>query len=164
MPPIPGRDATACALVAATRADQDKLSQALTKVGEEDVGFTYERDHETGDLGRPWHGAAARGPGHPAPEAQVLTWPWSRRRHVSRTARRSRRRSRCRGRHKKQTGGRAGSCGDVKLRVEPQERSKGFEYVDEVVGGSVPRNFIPAVEKGVIDVMDRGAWSPATRW
>ena len=51
-------------------------------------------------------------------------------------------------RHKKQTGG-AGQFGEVKLRVEPLPRGGGFEFVDEVVGGAIPGQFIPAVEKGV---------------
>ena len=64
-------------------------------------------------------------------------------------------RSRVQGRHKKQTGGR-GQFGDVWVRVEPAERGAGFEFVDEVTGGVVPRNFIPAVEKGVREAMERG--------
>ena len=51
-------------------------------------------------------------------------------------------------RHKKQTGG-AGQFGEVFLRVEALERGTGFEFVDEVVGGAIPGQFIPAVEKGV---------------
>jgi len=59
------------------------------------------------------------------------------------------------GRHKKQTGGR-GQFGDVHVRLEPLKHGAGFEFVDEVVGGSVPRNFIPAVEKGIIEAMHEG--------
>jgi elongation factor G len=59
-------------------------------------------------------------------------------------------------RHKKQTGG-AGQFGEVFLRVEPLERGKGFEFVDEVVGGAIPGQFIPAVEKGVRQVLQEGA-------
>jgi elongation factor G len=59
-------------------------------------------------------------------------------------------------RHKKQTGG-AGQFGEVYLRVEPIERDAGFEFVNKVVGGSIPSQFIPAVEKGVRQVLNNGA-------
>jgi elongation factor G len=59
-------------------------------------------------------------------------------------------------RHKKQTGG-AGQFGEVFLRVEALERGQGFEFVDEVVGGSIPSQFIPAVEKGVRQALTEGA-------
>jgi elongation factor G len=59
-------------------------------------------------------------------------------------------------RHKKQTGG-AGQFGEVFLRVEPLERGQGFEFVDAVVGGVIPSQFLPAVEKGVRQVLEGGA-------
>jgi elongation factor G len=59
-------------------------------------------------------------------------------------------------RHKKQTGG-AGQFGEVYLRVEPMERGAGFEFVDAVVGGVIPGNFIPSIEKGVRQVLEEGA-------
>jgi elongation factor G len=59
-------------------------------------------------------------------------------------------------RHKKQTGG-AGQFGEVYLRVEPLERGAGFEFVDAVVGGVIPGNFIPSIEKGVRQVLEEGA-------
>jgi elongation factor G len=58
-------------------------------------------------------------------------------------------------RHKKQTGGR-GQYGEVYLRLEPNERGEGFEFLDEVVGGVIPRQFIPAVEKGLREVLGAG--------
>jgi elongation factor G len=59
-------------------------------------------------------------------------------------------------RHKKQTGG-AGQFGEVYLRIEPMTRGEGFEFVSKVVGGTIPTNLIPAVEKGVRLVMQTGA-------
>jgi elongation factor G len=59
-------------------------------------------------------------------------------------------------RHKKQTGG-AGQFGEVFLRIEPLQRGTGFEFVDEVKGGTIPGQFIPAVEKGVRQVLSAGA-------
>ncbi len=59
-------------------------------------------------------------------------------------------------RHKKQTGG-AGQFGEVFLRVEPLPRGSGFEFVDEVKGGTIPNQFLPAIEKGVRMVLEHGA-------
>jgi elongation factor G len=59
------------------------------------------------------------------------------------------------GRHKKQTGGR-GQFGDTWIEVQPMPRGEGFEFVDRIVGGVIPRNYIPAVEKGVIEAMGEG--------
>jgi len=59
-------------------------------------------------------------------------------------------------RHKKQTGG-AGQFGEVFIRIEPLDRGGGFEFVDAVVGGAIPNQFIPSVEKGVRQILDEGA-------
>jgi elongation factor G len=59
-------------------------------------------------------------------------------------------------RHKKQTGG-AGQFGEVYLRIEPRDQGAGFEFVDETVGGCIPNQFIPSIEKGVRQVLEEGA-------
>src|SRR6185295_16122302 len=59
------------------------------------------------------------------------------------------------GRHKKQTGGH-GQFGDCKIRMEPLARGADFEFVDDIFGGSIPRQFVPAVEKGIQDTRVRG--------
>ena len=59
-------------------------------------------------------------------------------------------------RHKKQTGG-AGQFGEVFLRIEPLPRGEGFQFTDEVVGGAIPNQFLPAIEKGVRQVLESGA-------
>jgi elongation factor G len=59
------------------------------------------------------------------------------------------------GRHKKQTGGH-GQFGDCRIKMEPLPRGANFEFVNEIFGGAIPRNFIPAVEKGIVEAAQRG--------
>ncbi|MCZ6633161.1 MAG: elongation factor G [bacterium] len=58
-------------------------------------------------------------------------------------------------RHRKQSGGR-GQYGEAYLKVEPRTRGEGFEFVDAIVGGAIPGKFVPAVEKGIVEIMERG--------
>ena len=152
-PPLPvGMHATA--IEAASRADQDRLSGALAQLADEDVGFTYSRDRETGEL-------ILRGLG--ALHVEIITSRLKSEFEVEvalkppKIAYRETVDSQVRvhGRHKKQTGGR-GQFGDVWIRLEPLGRSEGFEFVNEVRGGAVPTNYIAAVEKGVRDAMEAG--------
>jgi elongation factor G len=144
----------AAAATAASRADADKLSDALAKLAAEDMAFSYERSNQTGELL-----VKGMGPLH----LDVVLARLRRQFEVDvqlseprvpymETVRKS---ARVQGRHKKQTGGR-GQFGDVWIRVEPLARGEGFEFVNEVRGGSVPTNFIPAVQKGVVNAMQSG--------
>ena len=59
------------------------------------------------------------------------------------------------GRHKKQTGGH-GQFGDCKIRMEPLPRGGKFEFANEIFGGAIPRQYVPAVEKGIVETAERG--------
>ncbi len=142
------------AIAAATQADEDKLAVALQKVLHDDPSLRVVHDDETGQT-------VLRGAG----ETQLqVTLDRIRRRHgvaveVLPLAIAYRETlaapAEVEGRHKKQSGGR-GQFGVVQMRFEPLERGAGFEFVDAVVGGAVPRNLIPAVEKGIVESMQRG--------
>ena len=143
------------AIEAATRGQEQKLSTALAKLADEDPCFHVELDHET-------HETVIRGLSdlHLKIQLQrlkgrfqvdVATHPpkVAYRETISRAAEGHHR-------HKKQTGG-AGQFGEVALRVEPLDRGLGFEFVDAVKGGTIPGQFMPAVEKGVRQALAQGA-------
>jgi elongation factor G len=142
------------AVTAHTQGDDDKVVSSLRRLQEEDPSLDVHRDDQTGDL-------------IVAGLSQM---------HVEVIVERMRRRfgvevdlhpphipyretitssAEAEGKHKKQTGGR-GQFGDCWLRVEPLPRGSGFEFADKIVGGAIPRAFIPAVEKGIIEAMQRG--------
>jgi elongation factor G len=137
-----------------SRGDEDKISLALARIAEEDPTVHHHFDPETKQLLISGVGSL----------------------HVEMTVERMKRkynvdvsllppripyketvkgRAEGQGKYKKQTGGR-GQYGDTWLRVEPLARGSGFEFVDDIFGGSVPRNFIPSVEKGVRECMRKG--------
>jgi elongation factor G len=144
----------AVAIAAATQADEDKLAIALQKILHEDPSLVVDHDQETGQT-------ILRGLGET--QVQVVLERIARRHGVAvqtkplAVAYRETLRGpvEVEGRHKKQSGGR-GQFGVVQVRFEPLERGAGFEFVDAVVGGAVPRNLIPAVEKGIVESMQRG--------
>lgn len=137
-----------------TKGDEEKLSTSLTKLAEEDQTLHVERNveiHQTivsgiGDL----HlevivdrlkrkfgvDAALSAPRIPYKETIMGT-------------------AKVQGKYKRQTGGR-GQYGDVWLELEPLPRGDGFEFVDKIFGGAVPKNYIPSVEKGVKEAMEGG--------
>src|SRR5213593_2996947 len=137
-----------------TRGDEDKISNALARIAEEDPTLHHHFDPETKQL-------LISGVGNLHVEMTVERM--KRKYNVDVTLLPPRipyketvkGRAEGQGKYKKQTGGR-GQYGDTWLRVEPMARGGGFEFVDDIFGGAVPRNFIPSVEKGVRDCMKRG--------
>src|SRR6185437_5756533 len=137
-----------------TRADEDKLAPAVHKLMEEDLLVRFFRDPQTNEF-------LIAGAGQPHIEAIVSRL--RRRYHTEVTLNAPkvpyretiRGRAEAQGRHKKQTGGH-GQFGDCKIRIEPLERGAGFEFVNDIFGGAIPRNFIPAVEKGIQESAVRG--------
>ncbi|MBI4246792.1 MAG: elongation factor G [Candidatus Rokubacteria bacterium] len=137
-----------------TRGDEDKISTALARIAEEDPTVHYHFDPETKQL-------LVSGVGNLHVEMVVERMKRKYNADVSLLPPRIpyketvKGRAEGQGKYKKQTGGR-GQYGDTWLRVEPLPRGGGFEFVDDIFGGAVPRNYIPAVEKGVRDAMKRG--------
>jgi elongation factor G len=137
-----------------SRGDEDKISTALQRMEEEDPTLRHHYDPETKQL-------LVSGIGQL--HVEVIVERMKRKYNVDVALLPPRipyketvkGRSEVQGKYKKQTGGR-GQYGDVWLRVEPLARGGGFEFVDDIFGGAVPRNYIPSVEKGVRDCMKRG--------
>lgn len=148
------RPVFAVAVQPKTKADMDKLSSGLNRLTEEDPTVQVYREPDTSELILSGMGEShvdvALERMHRKFGAEVTTSvPKVPYKETIRTT------AQGQGRHKKQTGGR-GQFGDVFIRMEPAERGFGFEFLDEVVGGSVPRNYIPSVEKGIREAMKTG--------
>lgn len=137
-----------------TKADLDKMGSALARLVEEDPTLVVSRDPDTGEtvisgMGDSHIDIAVRRLQQKFGVEVVTSVPRvPYKETITKTVQ-------VQGRHKKQTGGR-GQFGDVWIRFEPLPRGAGFEFVDEVFGGHVPRNFIPAVEKGLREAMTKG--------
>jgi elongation factor G len=137
-----------------SRADEDKLAPALHKLMEDDQMVKFFRDPQTNEF-------LVAGTGQPHIEAIVSKL--KRRYHTDvilkapkvpyrETVRAS---AEAQGRHKKQTGGH-GQFGDCKLRIEPLPRGHGVVFANDIFGGAIPRQYVPAVEKGVHESAARG--------
>ncbi len=139
------------------KGDVDKLSSALTKLVEQDPTILIERDPDTSELVMTTVGdaqvqiAAARLAKNYGVAVDV-TEPRVPYRETITTPAKSEYR------HKKQSGGH-GQYGHVVIELEPLSRGGGFEFADKVVGGNVPRQYIPAVEKGVVETLPTGPLS-----
>jgi len=146
--------ATTFAIEPKTRGDDDKISTALQRLLEEDPVLRVSRDPQT-------HEMLLSGVGQLHIEVVVarlrkrykvevnLKKPKIPYRETIKAA------AEGHGRHKKQTGGH-GQFGDCKIRMKPLGRGEDFKFVDDIFGGSIPRNFIPAVEKGIQDARLKG--------
>ena len=134
--------------------DEEKAIQGLIKMQEEDATFKVEKNVETGDVLISGLGEAQLDIMCKRVKSKLgidITW------QEPRVAYREtiRKTSQAEGKHKKQSGG-AGQYGDVFIKYEPGAEDGQFEFVDAVVGGAVPRQFIPAVEKGLREAIKHG--------
>ena len=138
-----------------SQADLDKMSSALSRLGEEDPSLVMRRNGETGELVVLGMGdthvdvMAERAKRKFGVELDMRVPQVPYRETISKT-------TNTEYKHKKQTGGH-GQYGHVLIRLEPRERGAGFEFGAQVVGGNVPKEYIPAVEKGVVKAMQEGA-------
>jgi elongation factor G len=137
-----------------TRADEDRISQATHRIIEEDPTVRIERDPDTAQLLISGNGEL---------HVRIITERLKKRYNVDVDLKPPKisyketikGRADVQGRHKKQTGGR-GQFGDVWIKMEPLARGKDFEFEDKVFGGAIPRNFIPSVEKGILEARKKG--------
>ncbi|HZY64226.1 MAG TPA: elongation factor G [Edaphobacter sp.] len=137
-----------------SRADEDKLAPALHKLMEEDQMVRFFRDPQTNEF-------LVAGAGQPHIEAIVSRLKHRYHTEVTLKAPKVpyretiRSRAEAQGRHKKQTGGH-GQFGDCKIRMEPLPRGSGIVFINDIFGGAIPRQYIPAVEKGIHESAARG--------
>ena len=137
-----------------TRADEDKIGVAIHKMMEEDCALRFSRDAQTKEFL-----LAGSGQQH----IEVVVAKLHKRYHVDLTLKPPkvpyretiRGKADAEGKHKKQSGGH-GQFGVCRVKFEPIERGKGIEFVDDIFGGAIPKNWIPSVEKGIRDTAVRG--------
>jgi elongation factor G len=152
--PKPIKPLFAAAVQAENRQDEVKLTAAIQKLSEEDPSLSFEQRPDTHEL-LLW--------GQGEMHLQIAIDRLKDKNKLQVKARQPqipyketiRRGTTQHARHKKQTGGH-GQFGDVKIEIRPLPRGAGFEFIDKVVGGAVPRQFIPSVEQGVRDYLQRG--------
>jgi elongation factor G len=142
------------ALEPKSKADEDKLPQGLHRIREEDQTIELHRDEETRDfilsgMGQQHIEIVVEKLKRKYGAEVVLKAPKVPYKETIRAS------ASAQGRQKKQTGGH-GQFGDTWIKVEPLPHGAGFEFVDKIVGGAIPRNFIPAVEKGIREAMAGG--------
>ena len=142
------------AIEPATRGDEDKIGQSVSRIMEEDPSLQFKRDPQTKEFilagSGQLHIEVSVGKLKRKYGVEVLLKPPKVPYRETITGKAD-----VQGRHKKQSGGH-GQFGDCRIRMEPNERGGGFEFVDEIFGGAIPKTYIPAVEKGIIETADRG--------
>ena len=137
-----------------TKADQEKMGMALKRLSEEDPTFRIKGDLETGETI-----ISGMGELH----LEIIVERMKREFSVEASVGRPqvayketiKKKAEAEGKYIRQSGGR-GQYGHVWITVEPQERGRGFEFINEIKGGIVPQEYIPAVEKGVKEAMEKG--------
>jgi len=137
-----------------SRGDEDKLSTAIHRMLEEDLLLRFSRDAQTKEF-------LLSGAGQQ--HVEVAVSKLKRRFNVEVTLKAPkipyretvRAKADAQGRFKRQTGGH-GQYGDCKIKMEPLPRDTGFEFVNDIFGGSIPKNYIPSVEKGIIEAASKG--------
>ncbi|MBI2902946.1 MAG: elongation factor G [Candidatus Methylomirabilis oxyfera] len=142
------------AIMPKAKGDEEKMSVGLQRLREEDPSLQVRRDPQTREIILAGMGKAhleiaiERLKRKFGLEVQMKTprVPYKETIHG---------RVEVQGRHKKQTGGR-GQFGDCWIKIEPLPRGGGYEFVNQIVGGAIPRQYIPAVEKGVVEAMEEG--------
>jgi elongation factor G len=155
LPPIEfPKPAIAMAIEPKSKADEDKLGSALARLTEEDHTFLVQRGSEMrqtliSGMGESHLEIVADRLRRKFGVDVVLSVPRVPYRETVKAH------ARVQGRYKKQTGGR-GQYGDCWIEMDPKARGGGYEFVDKIFGGAIPRQFIPAVEKGVKEAMEEG--------
>jgi len=137
-----------------TRADEDRIGQAIHRIIEEDLALRFSRDPQTKEF-------LLSGAGQQ--HIEVVVAKLRKRYHVELTLKPPkvpyretiRGKADAEGKHKKQSGGH-GQFGVCRIKMEPLPRGAGIEFVDDIFGGAIPKNWIPSVEKGVRDAAERG--------
>ncbi len=137
-----------------TRADEDRISQAIHRITEEDPTARIEREPETNELIISGNGQL---------HVEIVTNRLKKRYNVNVDLKPPKipyketikGKSDVQGKYKKQTGGR-GQYGDVKIKMEPLPKGQDFEFEDKIFGGAIPKNFIPSIEKGILEARKKG--------
>ena len=142
------------AIQSKSTGDEDKIFTSLSKILEEDIALKLTRNAETKEIL-----ISGMGQVHIETTAEKLKRKFNVEVNLNPPKvpykETIKKKVRVQGKHKKQTGGH-GQYGDCWIQLEPRPRGKGFEFVDAIVGGSIPKTYIPAVEKGVIEASQKG--------